>query len=78
MENEMAEGKQSRAEISSAPTENRVGDFESLGSILDAVLADLEAAVMASGGFHGDVLPQQRPLSVAIDRVVDAQPEAAA
>ena len=74
----MSTRKQSRAEISSAPAQNLHHDFESLGSILEGVLRDLEAGVVATGGFSGDVLPVQRPLSVAIDRVIDAQPEAAA
>ncbi len=69
---------QNRSEISSPPAQNLHHDFERLDSILDAVLEDLEARVVVTGGFSGDVLPAQRPLSTAIDLVVDAQPEAAA
>ena len=69
---------QSLAAITRAAPGNRTAGFEHIRSILDRILLDLEAGVEATGGFSGDVLPTQRPLSTAIDLVIDAQPEASA
>ena len=60
--------------MSAAPHQTD-GDFVLLADVLDDVLADIEAAIIETGGFMGDVLPAQKSLSTAIDRIESVRQE---
>ncbi len=57
--------------LKSAQCANRtqIGGFKHISKVITDVMLDLESAVTRNGGFRGDVLPAQKPLSRALDRI---------
>ena len=47
----------------------RTGEPEHISTVLDGVLADIEAAITQGSNFVGDIDVTERPLSRAIDRI---------